>query len=342
MRRKNKGVRIFAICLGMLFIVSIGFGGYMYMQNKELSEINAMQQSEIESNQQTVYVVSTEDGNGLSRGTVLEEDVNVVKQQIVTGLDSDSYITEEDLGKELIVDVKEGEPIGKNMITDIDISQDTRKYELAVVNLMTTQKPQEYVDVRIMFPTGEDYLVLAKKQVQDLNLENCVFTTYMSEEEIVRMASATIDAFTITGTKLYTTKVVEPSLQNPLIPNYPVKAENIDLLNSDPNILEVAQSTLNLQARINLESRLKVMSPEQLAAVSDGHGLEDTAQSSVLTTNQQIAEDMIETDENGEPILPEEAQEAEDGQEEASETESEIDEADDSQGTTLSSLGNAD
>lgn len=296
MRKKGKKTKLIITILIISLLVAVAGLVYLVMNTRNLMQVNADQQYEIDSNKQTVYVVCTEDGQGLTKGATLEEDVNVAKQQIVTGLDTNWYITENDLGKTLTVDSEEGVPILKNMVTDLEITQDTRKYEVCVANLMTTQKEDDYVDVRIMFPTGEDFLVLSKKPVKDLNLENCVFTTYLSEEEIVRMASATIDAFTITGTKIYTTKIAEPNLQNPLTPNYIVKAETADLLKSDPNVLSIAQTTLNARARTSLESRLSGLTDEQLSAVSAGHKLTDTAQSSVLLSNQEISDDEITND----------------------------------------------
>lgn len=149
---------------------------------------------------------------------------------------------------------------------------------------MTDQKESDCIDIRIMFPNGEDYLVLSKKTIRTLHLDESIFYITLSEEEILRLASATIDAYTISGTRIYTTRYIEPSIQDEAIPTYPVRSETIDLLNTDPNILEIAQQTLNLTARLDLEQRLTGLTPEQLAATATGHGLTDTAQASVLTS----------------------------------------------------------
>lgn len=243
--------------------------------------------SEMSANQKTVYVVSTADGSGISHGEVIEEGVNVVKQTVYTGLESFNYITEEDLGSTAIVDIYEGMTVMDNMVTPIAIETDTREYEMQVVNLMTDQMENDVIDVRIMFPDGSDFLILPKKQVKNLNLPNCVFWTYMNEEEILRMASATIDAYTITGTKIYATRYVESNLQEEAIPTYLVNAAVQDQMDStssyyDRNLLTKATTTLNQLARQNMEQKLMLLSEEKLAAVADGHNLEDTAKNSVL------------------------------------------------------------
>ena len=192
------------------------------------------------------------------------------------------------MGSTAVVDMYEGMTVMTNMITPLDIANDTREYELQVVNLMVDQKEIDFVDIRIMFPDGTDFLILPKKPVFNLNLENCVFWTYLNEEEILRMASATIDAYTITGTKIYATRYVESSLQEQATPNYLVNEYVQDMMDPtsafyDYNLLTKAIDTLNAIARSNLEERLGKLSDEKLEAVAEGHGIEDTAKTSVLT-----------------------------------------------------------
>ena len=60
-------------------------------------------------------------------------------------------------------------------------------------------------------------------------------------------------------------------------------------------MVTVASETLNTSARLSLESRLGMLTTEQLDAVNEGFGLTDTAKSSVLQ-NQQNATDGTATD----------------------------------------------
>ena len=113
----------------------------------------------------------------------------------------------------------------------------------------------------------------------------------MNEDEIMRMASAIIDAFTISGTKIYTTRYIESTLQEDAVPNYVVKPEVLDLINSDPNITEIATKTLNLQARIDLEQRLSGLTDDHLNAVVAGHQIEDTCCQQVDDGHRQAYHD---------------------------------------------------
>lgn len=286
--KKIKRLSIFIVILTLLVLAAAGTAVYLKMTLNDTQDVLASAQEEMQANKKIVYVVSTDDGFGISKGEILQENVNVKKQQIYSGLEDYNYITEEDIGSTAVVDMYEGMTVMTNMVTPLDVANDTREYELQVVNLMVDQKENDYVDIRIMFPDGTDFLILPKKPVYNLNLENCVFWTYLNEEEILRMSSATIDAYTITGTKIYATRYVESSLQEQATPNYLVNAYVQDMMDPtsafyDINLLTKAIDTLNADARSNLEERLGKLSDEKLEAVAEGHGIEDTAKTSVLT-----------------------------------------------------------
>ena len=228
--KKIKRLSIFIVILTFLVLAAAGTAVYLKMTLNDTQDVLASAQEEMQANKKIVYVVSTDDGFGISKGEILQENVNVKKQQIYSGLEDYNYITEEDIGSTAVVDMYEGMTVMTNMVTPLDVANDTREYELQVVNLMVDQKENDYVDIRIMFPDGTDFLILPKKPVYNLNLENCVFWTYLNEEEILRMASATIDAYTITGTKIYATRYVESSLQEQATPNYLVNAYVQDMM----------------------------------------------------------------------------------------------------------------
>ena len=208
---------------------------------------------------------------------------NIAQQKIYTGLESSKFMTIDDIGMRAVVDIATNDPIMKNMVTSVEIADDSRIYEVLAAHLMLTQAENDVVDVRILFPNGEDYLLLSKKTIMNLSLSGSSFNTYMNEDEILRFASAMVDAYTTTGTKIYTVQYVESNMQSDGIPNYPVKAAVLDLINNDPNIIDKAEQTLNLDARYNLESRLGNLSSEQLEAMAAGLNLQDTAAASVLT-----------------------------------------------------------
>ena len=295
--RTKKSKRILTLLIVALVILAAGCGFLGYMFKTTYDEATALTE-ELNSNTQTVYVASKfiEAGD-----TILAEgeNANVELQTIYTGLESFNYITDEQLGSVCRVDCDMGTPIMFNMVSEEKFAADTREYEISVVNLATDQADNDYIDVRIAYPNGEDYIVLSKKKVSNLNLSACVFTTQANEEEILRMQSAIIDAYTMTGARIYSTRYVESNVQDDAIPTYLVRSETIDLINSDPNILTKATTTLNLAARLALETRLGNLTEEQLDAVAEGYGLADTAHSQIISGTADgtiVEEDEATTD----------------------------------------------
>lgn len=288
MRRKKKNS--VKILLVILFIALAGFVGYFYMQNSKNAEALAQKVEELNANSQTVYVAKTD----IAKGEKITVD-NVEMQPIYTGLDAYFYITAEELGSTAIVDIDAGVPVMYSMVTTEEIANDTRDYEIASVNLVTTQDANDVIDIRITFPDGSDYIVLSQKTIKSVDLENCVFSTNLNEEEILRFTCAMVDAYTTTGARLYTTRYVESNIQEQATPTYPVSETTKQLIAEDPNVVTVASETLNTSARLSLESRLGMLTTEQLDAVNEGFGLTDTAKSSVLQ-NQQNATDGTATD----------------------------------------------
>ena len=282
MRKKKKNLikaLVVAVIVGLA-----GFGGYEYKQNSNHTEELAAKEAELEANSQTVYVATAD----IAKGEKITAE-NVEMQPVYTGLDAYFYITADDIGSTAIVDIEAGVPVMYSMITDEEIANDTRDYEIAAVNLVTTQALYDVIDVRITFPDGSDYIVLSQKTIKDINLENCVFSTNLNEEEILRFTCAMVDAYTTTGTRLYTTRYVESNIQETATPTYPVSEVTKQLIAEDPNVVTVASETLNTSARLELESRLGLLTTEQLDAVNEGFGLTDTAKSSVLQSQQDMS-----------------------------------------------------
>lgn len=306
MKRKKRNRTIIAVVV-VVVLALIGCSFFEYSQIQDLKAANATYQNELTKNQQTVYVAK----DLINAGDVVTDtgdNANVEKQTVYTGLESYNYITESEMNTRAKVDIAAGVPVMYNMVTDVTVDNDTRDYEISVANLTTDQKENDVVDVRVIFPNGEDYVVLAKKQITNLNLENCVFTSQLNEEEILRFASAIVDAYMTTGARIYTTRYVEENIQETSTPNYPVRETTIALINSDPNVVTKATETLNLEARLSLEQRLGTLTEDELDAVAEGFGLTDTAKSSVLgssnTTTTETTEE-VTTDQSNEETTTE-------------------------------------
>ncbi|MCW3793943.1 SAF domain-containing protein [Paenibacillus sp. LS1] len=133
---------------------------------------------------------------------------------------------------------------------------DLRYQEFNVMKLPSDLTQDQFVDVRINFPTGQDYIVLSKKKVKKLAGASGTVWYEMNESEILTISSAIVDAF-INGGKIYALSYVDPEFQDKAQTTYPVNSEVMQLMQNDPNILAVAKMGLNRQMREQLERDLK-------------------------------------------------------------------------------------
>ena len=292
--RKNKAKTIFKIMLLLIFIAAISFSIYYYKtetDKRHAAEINLLKE-EMASYTQLIYVACAD----IKVGEILEEDVNVTLQSVVTKIDGYVYIDSSDLGKQAIVNIETGIPITTNMLSDIVIADDTRIYDTGAVTLMSDQTDYDVVDIRIMFPDGSDYLLLSKKSISNVNMETNRFNMMLNTEEIMRYTCALVDAYCVTGTKIYTVRYIEPNLQEAGIPNYPIRAYVINLMQADPNVATLAEKTMETTARDSLEDSLSSLSEEQLNAMASGNDVVDNANSSALI-NGYIPDNFISSDE---------------------------------------------
>ncbi|MDM5277211.1 SAF domain-containing protein [Paenibacillus silvae] len=182
------------------------------------------------------------------------------------------------------IELKKGTAITTEMVyEDTPAPSDLRNRELQVVLLPSSLAKGDMIDIRIQFPTGQDYILLSKKKVERLNAATLWVT--MTEEEILSLSSAIVDAY-LHKASIYALTYVEPQFQTAAIPTYPANSEVLKLLESDPNIVRHAEQELTRQVRSSLESSLAA----SMSAPSKGVE-QDVAQSSVTYNKRPSAQE---------------------------------------------------
>ena len=95
---------------------------------------------------------------------------------------------------------------------------------------------------------GQDFIVISKKRItvpaNGTGLSSTTISMKLNEGELLTMSSAIIDAYKMTGSKLYAIKYVEPGMQNSATLTYVPSQETLELLDKDPNILNIAKAEL--------------------------------------------------------------------------------------------------
>lgn len=136
------------------------------------------------------------------------------------------------------------------------LPHDLRHVEYSFIDLPSRLQEGHFVDIRIKFPTGHDYIVLSKKKIIELFDQTVRYE--IGEKEILTMSSAIVDAYLHNAT-LYAVTYVDPYTQDAAVVTYPVKAEVLELIENNPNIVSLSSAALEARNRPKLESDLAQM-----------------------------------------------------------------------------------
>ena len=246
MQRRATRSFVIGLVIGIMIAVAVAF--FFYQQVKQLKA----ELAEVISKQSTAPVaVGT-----LESGKVLNYAEDLMMSQVQTTVPKEDMLTENDFSiidengnlieqeVTLKVTVPAGTIITKDMVAigEKVVSDDIRTVEYSMINLPSEVLDGDYIDIRLLFPGGQDYVILGKKKV-----EKCTDTTIwikQTEEEIMTLNNAIIDSYLAEGSKLYATRYTEPGIQKAAQQTYPVSNEVLDLIRQSPNIVTEAKNAL--------------------------------------------------------------------------------------------------
>ena len=167
-------------------------------------------------------------------------------------------------------------------------TDDVRKQEYNVLVLPMDLQSNDYVDIRLSLPNGQDYIVLSKKRVDipQIGSETLADTIQMkmSEDELLTMSCAIVEASNISDAKLYAIKYVEPGLQNAASPTYLVNKDVANLIDRDPNVVNEAKKALYQRYSSNLSELRENYINKALTENADGSGYSGKLQESITST----------------------------------------------------------
>lgn len=230
-------VLIIALCVG----AGIWFMFRMRDQIKadyetQISDLNL----KIMSKTRTVYVAK----DYIRSGQMISRDMFDLKEVLTDAAD---YLSEEDFGKTMLVNVDAGTEMKKAFVSGEVVDAELREVEYNCIEVSSNVNTADYVDVRILLPDGSDYIIMSKKQVKALNETKLVCDLWVTEEELLLMDSAMVDAYLyrsiderVLDAKIYVTKYILPTVQDASEPNYTPSEVTAELIQNNPNIVNVA------------------------------------------------------------------------------------------------------
>ena len=209
--------------------------GYFCEEKKQIIE---SLRAELAKNERNLYVAV----HGMQAGDiVLKEDV--VKVDRFSGEDASVYMSEEDIGKILAVDIPAGSSLLKCMLTEA--GESLREVFISQIDVPEHLREGNQVDVRISYGNAEDYVVLTeKKLVWCEEREGIVLK--LNETEILMLSSAIHDCGTYKDTELYLVKY----------PEFQRMEESEVTYIPNREILTLLKRTEKQEERIRIEERL--------------------------------------------------------------------------------------
>lgn len=135
------------------------------------------------------------------------ETVNVNNRTVPTGVVSSGSV----VGLSAKYNIAAKVPITGDMVSDEVVAADVRDVEINTILMPSDLVEGDTVDIRIMYPNGTDYIVLAQKNID--KIYDTTFWMKLSEDEIQLLNSAVVDSFLNSGSKLYALRYTDSDAQ---------------------------------------------------------------------------------------------------------------------------------
>ena len=241
----------------------------------------------------------------LGRDAVAGEEVtaDMLREQQVQSqedLSGAAFVDREELvGKRLKVSLAKGTALQADLVYEGEqIAEDERNVEIRELYLPQMLRENEFVDVRIVFPNGEDYLVAGRKRVyriiRDEGGETQAIQMRFREEELLRYQAARVDTMDYRNCVLYAVPYVGEFQQAAEV-YYPVNPAVFRLLEWDPNISDLFLVQEEQERRSVLETHLEsylIDEPENAAYPESASGEDITEETEEpLTLYTELTEE---------------------------------------------------
>ena len=227
---------------------------YTYSSNGEKEELTGVKRDDLHTDDYGTYIVKTATQKMRVYKEEGTEEYYILRVKYNTNAENTPVREKEYidiLGTPLVAKID----MNQNTVLTLDmlslgslVTADVRKQEYNAIVLPTDLTTGDYIDIRVMLPNGQDFIVISKKVVElpvidGMESEDTIWLN-LSEDEILSLSCAIVEAYRIDGAKLYATKYTDPGMQEAATPTYPISAETYELIKADPNVTERAEQEL--------------------------------------------------------------------------------------------------
>ena len=294
MQRKARNSFLIGVLVTTIVMGAI-IGLLLFKMKKQQDE-----QKKKESAVKAVYVLTADCTAGENISAKLSKKSVQIDLAPTNALDETTYLTKVDADTVAKINLKTGTIVTDEMVVQSDnvVSNDTREQELNMIVLPTYLEQDDYIDIRLSLPSGEDFIVVSKKKIVDSN-ESTMWIN-CTEDETLILSNAIVESYQILGSKLYAVRYVEPGLQDTASVTYVPSNAVINLINSDPNIVEKAKTELANRINNLYKYRTDVINSALNANSEDAQGnIQSGVATSVETQKEQRSNYIKELDAAG-------------------------------------------
>lgn len=261
MRRR----RIFIAAVIFLVLIIAGVGGYFVfsLYNSTVRDLHdkvTEQEEEINLLDDDIayYESLLTDtfcfNKAMKAGQVIAADDIDTRQSTIDTTPLDIFTNIEDIvGKTVKISCTEGTIISQSIVMDNPLKANERELDVVFDEVPIAIKEGDFVDVRISFPLGQDYIAMSHKKV--IGVYDNVLKLIVDQKDIYTYESMKTDASIYIATKIYAIKYIEPGIQTAAVTYYPVSREIMKTMLLDENI-DTADYSVVLDSRLQLESVL--------------------------------------------------------------------------------------
>lgn len=267
---------IFLILAIIVAIAGIVGTIYFYTQNKNQIAQNTQlvaQNSAIQSQLNAIGTMGTayEVATRVYSGKEIK-DTDLIEVSIPMSAMGESSIQDRSqlVGKAYKVDIKPGTILTSDLLMDVQEDLFVRKYtrELRFNALPLGTLEGDYIDIRMLLPNGEEYVVFSHLKVDKIASDGCTISFKVSEEENYIFLSMLQDAANYASTTcFYALRYLEPGRDTDTVAAYPVQHEMTKWIMYNPNIVDSTRC-INESMRDHIDEILLKFSTGENAAVA--------------------------------------------------------------------------
>ncbi len=238
MQRKSRNAFLLGMLLTLIIVLTIGLIVYVLVINPKTKK---------KDKNQTFYVntyrlkqgMNVKSGEELSTNMLEEVQIPVATETVATDFIKNKV---EVTGCKSKIDLTGGTILTKNMIYSEETPDSLRYVEYNMLVMPTLLDIGSYIDIRLKLPNSQDFIVISKKEV--VNLYGETVGLNLTEEEILVLNSAIVEAYIMPASELYATLYVEAGIQETAQTTYIPTDEIVNLIQMDPNIVDEARKGL--------------------------------------------------------------------------------------------------